>query len=177
MKRIQYAGRVGRWTVLSEYGPYGSGGYGWNCRCECGTERVVFSGTLGKILSGKAPNGGCGCHKTLKGRELTASVAKRFNMKKAECKRKGIPFNLDHSDFEIPEYCPLLHIRLIEAVPQTGGKGGGRDNSPSMDRIDPSKGYVKGNVQMLSYKANMIKSNATTEEIGMVYRNLLKTRG
>jgi len=38
-------------------------------------------------------------------------------------------------------------------------------NSPSLDRIDPTKGYVKGNVWIISHKANTFKSYATHEEL------------
>jgi hypothetical protein len=34
----------------------------------------------------------------------------------------------------------------------------------SFDRIDPTKGYIKGNVQIVSQRANRIKSNSTLEE-------------
>ena len=39
------------------------------------------------------------------------------------------------------------------------------ENSPSLDRIDPTKGYVKGNVWIISHKANVFKSYATHEEL------------
>ena len=60
-------------------------------------------------------------------------------------------------------------------------RGGGitiLPNSPSFDRIDPTKGYVKGNVIIVSNKANVIKSNATVEELERVssfYRQLNPT--
>jgi hypothetical protein len=41
----------------------------------------------------------------------------------------------------------------------------GRDSSPSLDRIDNSKGYVKGNVAVISFRANTLKNNATADEL------------
>ena len=75
-------------------------------------------------------------------------------------------------DFELPSYkdlppapkrCPYLKIKLIvgDRIPT--------NNSPSLDRIDNSKGYVKNNVQIISRKANQIKNNATFEEFEMIY--------
>lgn len=39
------------------------------------------------------------------------------------------------------------------------------DGSPSLDRVDNTRGYVPGNVLVISWKANQIKSNATLAEL------------
>jgi hypothetical protein len=87
---------------------------------------------------------------------------------KARAILKGLDFNLTIDDIYIPEYCPILNVKL-----ELNEKQGGGDTSPALDRIDSSKGYVKGNIQVISSKANRIKTNATTEEIGLVYSYLL----
>jgi hypothetical protein len=69
-----------------------------------------------------------------------------------------------------PEKCPYLEI------PIKVGSYGGIDSSPSLDRIDNKKGYVKGNVQIISRKANQIKNNATFEEFEMIYIKWKKQR-
>jgi UDP-N-acetylenolpyruvoylglucosamine reductase len=46
-----------------------------------------------------------------------------------------------------------------------GNKKGPLPNAPSLDRIDSARGYVPGNVQVVSHKANTMKSNASTEEL------------
>lgn len=76
-------------------------------------------------------------------------------------KIKNLEFSIDISDINIPEYCPVLGIKL--AVHK--GKSGGKKNSPALDRIDNSKGYVKGNVRVISHLANMMKSHASNEEL------------
>jgi hypothetical protein len=48
------------------------------------------------------------------------------------------------------------------------------DNSYSLDRIDSNKGYVKGNVWVISRRANVIKNNATLEELELLTNNLKK---
>lgn len=85
-------------------------------------------------------------------------------------KRNGIEFTITYKDFMAITHCPLLGILLDFA---TEGKGG-KDNSPSIDRIDPSKGYVPGNVWVISYRANRIKSDSTIEELEMILSNLRK---
>ena len=78
---------------------------------------------------------------------------------------KGMDFELHtFKDLpKIPKKCPYLDIDLVV------GCIGGVDNSPSVDRIDNKKGYVKGNVQIISRKANQIKNNATFEEFEKIY--------
>ena len=72
----------------------------------------------------------------------------------------SLPFNLDISDLKIPKYCPILNIEL-----KPGEGKGPSDNSPSVDRIIPELGYIKGNINIISMKANKIKSNCCWEDI------------
>lgn len=78
---------------------------------------------------------------------------------KYRAKKNNLEFDIDISDVLIPKTCPILNIPLFSS------KGHSGPNSPSIDRIDSSKGYVKGNVQVISHKANTIKSNATLQEL------------
>lgn len=72
---------------------------------------------------------------------------------------KGWDFTLKVEDLgEIPDFCPVLGLRLEV---QTGRA---TDNSPSLDRIDNTKPYEKGNIAIISKKANMLKGNGTIED-------------
>lgn len=75
--------------------------------------------------------------------------------------RDDIVFNLDEEYVAsiTPELCPVFGTSLSLA------EGAAGPNSPSLDREDPNKGYVRGNVQVISNKANMMKQNATSEEL------------
>ncbi len=89
-------------------------------------------------------------------------------------RRKGLPFEIELDDIEIPTHCPALGIELISGG--EGGRGPNR-NSPSLDRIIPELGYVKGNIVVVSYKANTMKNDATVEELLRVaefYKNITK---
>ena len=55
--------------------------------------------------------------------------------------------------------CPIFGVDL------EFGNTGFRDNSPSIDRIDSNKGYTPDNIQLISWKANSIKRNASLEEL------------
>lgn len=89
-----------------------------------------------------------------------------YRAAKARAKRKGVPFNIEQSDLRVPETCPVLGVQLI----RIGGRR--TDASPSVDRTKPELGYVKGNVQVISWRANNLKSNATVEELKAVLRYL-----
>ena len=83
---------------------------------------------------------------------------------KSRSKKKGLEFNIDITDIDVPIICPILGIPIIKEY-KKGTKGGPSPNSPSLDRIDNSKGYVKGNVRVISHKANTMKHNATSLEL------------
>lgn len=88
---------------------------------------------------------------------------KTIAFKRLKSERAGIPFDITPEDIPLPEFCPALGIKL--EINHGGGSG---NSSPSVDRINPNEGYVKGNVIVISNKANRIKSNATYEEIEKV---------
>lgn len=86
-------------------------------------------------------------------------------------REKGLEFDIDDGYIKSiwREDCPVLGIPLYAANFRSGMKRGQakarpQDNSPTLDRIDSSKGYVKGNIIVMSYRANMIKNCGTLEE-------------
>ena len=92
-------------------------------------------------------------------KENTTIEQAMLNRSKSRAKRKGFEHNITLEDIQIPDKCPLLGIQLSK------GSVSVQESSPTLDRIDSSKGYIKGNVWVISYKANTIKSNATPEEL------------
>lgn len=79
-------------------------------------------------------------------------------MLKRRAKVKLINFNLEISDIRIPKVCPVLGIELSFT------NNHHNDSSPSVDRLIPALGYVKGNIQIISNRANRLKNNGTIEE-------------
>jgi hypothetical protein len=80
---------------------------------------------------------------------------------RARARRLGIEFALDAKDIVIPKVCPVLGIPLVV-------RSKGKNNSPSLDRKDNSKGYTSDNIRVISWRANDIKGNATVAELEKV---------
>lgn len=90
---------------------------------------------------------------------------KLLNMVKARAKLQEIPFDLTIEDFVIPETCPILGIPLDRRD---------RNHTPSVDRLVPELGYTKGNMRIISMRANRLKQDATIEEVEKILRYMQK---
>jgi hypothetical protein len=81
-----------------------------------------------------------------------------FNNAKKRAEQKGLEFDIELKDIVIPKLCPIFGIEL--ECNKTS-----RNNSPSLDRVDNSLGYIKGNIAVISNRANKLKSSATKNEL------------
>lgn len=104
-------------------------------------------------------------------RDNPAAVLLRSARNRA--RRDRIDFTIDLADIKIPEICPLLGIKLAA---RQGGHGP-QDASPSLDRIDNTKGYIKDNVWVVSWLANKMKATATNEQLLVFASNIQKLLG
>lgn len=86
-----------------------------------------------------------------------------LNAIRHRCKTNNLPFNITLEDLEIPKECPILGIPLLSHWGES--KGSSSFNSPSVDKIIPELGYVKGNVQIISNRANIMKNDATLDNV------------
>lgn len=91
-----------------------------------------------------------------------------LNSARKSAKDRNLEFSITLEDISIPSHCPILGIKLFKTAKQA------TNNSPSIDRIDSSKGYIKGNVQILSLRANILKNNATVDELESVLNFIRK---
>ena len=64
--------------------------------------------------------------------------------------------------------CPLREVPMVVAE----GILGGQDDSPSLHRKNPNKGYIKGNIAIVSRLANRIMCHANKTEIKKVAKNM-----
>ena len=90
--------------------------------------------------------------------DLYAAQRHKFTRKKAHATRVGWEWEIEFGPLEWPTHCPILGIELDYFSEYRA------EASPSFDRLDTSKGYVPGNVQILSWRANRIKNDGTAEE-------------
>ena len=84
-----------------------------------------------------------------------------FYNAKTRARKLGLPFTITIDDVLIPTHCPVLGIPLIRGT----GRNSQSENSPTLDRVLPDKGYVRGNVIVISNRANRLKSDATIKEL------------
>lgn len=85
-----------------------------------------------------------------------------FERAKSRAARKGLSFTITKEDIIVPESCPIF------------GTSWGV-SPPSLDRIDPTSGYDKGNIQVISTRANTLKNNATLSELETLVEWMRKT--
>ena len=96
------------------------------------------------------------------------ATAKHSSLRESAMKR-GIHFDLsvqDVMDIGRPKICRYLEVELDYMATKVS------PNSPSVNRIDPSLGYVRGNIEIISNKANSMLLNATKEELKTFIKNV-----
>jgi len=133
----------------------------WKCLCDCGNV-VDIQGN--KLTAGERDS--CGCtrnvyveHGCCKGGKSTREYS-MFQKANERAKKYNIPFNLSLDDIVIPEFCPVFpSIKLSKENKKQSF------DSPTLDRLVTSLGYVKGNVRVISWRANDVKGNASYEEL------------
>lgn len=111
-------------------------------------------------------------------RQKRTNITKTLYTVKRRAQAKGLPFNLDHKYLcaIAPSKCPIFKMPLAWGYGSLATRGHVADNSPSLDRIVPESGYVKGNVAWISNRANTIKSTADEKELYAVADWLHKKR-
>lgn len=199
MRRISLTGKIyGRWTVHEYLGgtPQGK----WHCVCECGSIRAVAGVNL---RTGKSTSCGvCTRSEHAKASAKTRDLRGGNNPRARQAKRlvgadympsrdvwykraAGIFYVAKRQKIYVgfttamalatycktiaPERCPVFDQPFAE-------RGAGFSPwSPSIDKIDPCKGYVRGNIQVISMLANSMKRNATPEQLQQFALWALKT--
>jgi hypothetical protein len=89
---------------------------------------------------------------------LHEAMRLKFRSKKRAAEHSKHGWSLDFSDIDWPKTCPVFGIDLDYFTDVV------TENSVSFDRLDSTKGYEKGNVAIISWRANRIKNNGTADE-------------
>lgn len=85
-----------------------------------------------------------------------------LNQARVRSKRKGIECSISLEDINIPTHCPVFGFELYRGgIKRT-------DQSPTLDRIDNAKGYIRGNIIVVSWLANRIKNDVTSAQLRIV---------
>ncbi len=74
-------------------------------------------------------------------------------------KKMRVNFSLVAGDIVVPEFCPVLRIKLDPAANCVA------ENSPSIDRHDNLGGYVLDNIFVISHRANHLKWKFSAAEL------------
>lgn len=150
--------RFGHLTVLNKAERRTGNQIHWKVECDCGTIKDVAGNSLrhGRVVA-------CGCKQP----NITHGASRTRAYKiwagtRSRAKASGVEHTIDYTDIVLVDVCPVLGIPLNYSNSKL------LDDSPSLDRVDNSKGYVKGNVRVISFKANRIKCDASVQDIEAV---------
>jgi len=132
----------------------------YQCKCDCGNDKIIQVES-DKLKSGRFKS--CGCKRASVGGISNTKEYRMWKSAQERALKKGMEFSITLKDIQIPTICPLLNKKLII---------GDREYTPSLDRIDSSKGYTPDNIWVISHRANQIKNDATLEELEKITSNL-----
>lgn len=141
--------------------PENGGPKRWVCQCECGVTKEVRASSLWK---GDSASCGCVAKERSKSRmhaRIGTDTPEKEMLRAARGRavKRGLSFDISEEDVRIPSTCPVLGIPLDRSTP---------GHAPSLDRFDTQKGYVKGNVVVISMRANRLKNDGLPHELRAV---------
>lgn len=87
---------------------------------------------------------------------------------KSRAKSRSLQYDITSDDVKWNDICPVFGIPIT--ISRSKGRGGDC-NSPSLDRINNSLGYEKGNVRIISNRANKLKNSMTRQECELLLQN------
>lgn len=106
---------------------------------------------------------------------IKSKLARTLSNTKSVCEKQGLPFDITVEDlYPYPLTCPVLDVPI-----NWMNVGSSSNDSPSLDRMVPDRGYVRGNVRVISQKANRLKNNGTLEDFEKIidYMRRFKSEG
>lgn len=91
-----------------------------------------------------------------------------FRAARVRARKAGLPFDNKVPKLALPDVCPVLG----SAIHYHATLGKHSPSSPSLDRIDPARGYVASNLRVISNRANTLKNNASLDEMRLVLADM-----
>lgn len=99
---------------------------------------------------------------------------KLLSVARSRARKKGIEFAVSAEDLvPLPDICPCLGLELN----WRNSRGVSDPAAPTLDRLDNARGYVPGNVWVISMKANRIKSDSSVAELRAVAQAVARRLG
>lgn len=95
---------------------------------------------------------------------MSYDIGKLKKWAKYRAKLQGIDYELDGVELIEPTHCAILGLELKANKRYSG------PDSPTIDRLDNTRGYVPGNVWIISNQANLMKSNASIQQLNLFSR-------
>jgi len=102
-----------------------------------------------------------------KARRLAEPMRWQLKDAKNRAKARGLEFNIAVEDLELPQCCPVFGFELLYS---SGRETAHKPNRATLDRVDSTQGYVKGNVRVISWRANKLKADATAKELRAILK-------
>ena len=177
----QVAKRLGSPTYYGASCIHGHDGKRYTRNCDCYTCRAIYSREyISRNRAGKKSIGRPRKYPVLVGPPkpkrvvfIPVTVEEKWIARSKGNKKRMLRKDLSVEYYKslLRTHCPLLEIELSyenyegQIVPQ---------NYATLDKIEPSKGYVKGNVQIISYRANTLKNSASLDEVKLLVKNWSK---
>jgi len=102
--------------------------------------------------------------KNSKKRHFKNPARRIFTQAKKRAKLNNLDFDIELLDIIVPKFCPVLGLKLEPANHHAN------NNSPTLDRINSKLGYVKGNIRVISWRANKLKNDGVLEEFECIVK-------
>jgi hypothetical protein len=168
--------RFGRLAVLSFSHSTKNNGSHWNCKCDCGAEKVI----AGKQLV-RGSTTSCGCYNRDKDYQGVGDLSKSYwsRLVKEACNRGlevSITIEYAWDLFQQQNGICALTGRKIHLNRSYSKSIGKNVQTASLDRIDSDKGYISGNVQWVTLKVNRMKLNLPEDEFFALCHDVVKHR-
>lgn len=155
--------------LLNEFHVNRKGKFGRQAKCKGCTSATYYEPNKAKVIAmtqarRQTEEGRQQEREWQRARRLAHPIKRMMQEAKARADKRGFEFSINESDVDMPTVCPVL------GIPIGIGHGARADGSPSIDRIDTRRGYVAGNVRVISWRANRLKNDATLAELRAIVR-------
>ena len=144
----------------------------WECRCDCGNivEKLGTNLVRGRVKS-------CGCYtkeccikngklKRIGTKDISGAFWSRI-LAGARKRKLEVSISWDYAQELIEKQnfrCAISNTPIVLKASNNAYNGSTKDNTASLDRIDSSKGYIPGNIQIVHKQVNFMKQSMSHDD-------------